>query len=315
MSPPRHRLEAHVATWAPSLGRLAQFVYHHTDVRNAAAILNGGWLYSRQQVAELGLGHVDAASAQVLANTSAAHKDFVRLYFYPKTPTQWNCEGIRPSTHLTDLKAHCPVPVFFLFDFVDLLGQDGVCFSNGNMAKAGVEWDDTEDFFDAIPFKWVYHRSSLHGLDRDTVVFHRNAEVLVPKQLSTSEIKTIRCRSHAERLTLLHLLNPEVRQELEARIKVAGALFYNRKWAFVESVTVTPTKVHLAIHPPEWCNDPIPVHVKYKTTYGSWVWRFANLDTALVLSMKGLPIEGTLTVKLAENLAFRDDISLSDEPY
>jgi hypothetical protein len=76
------------------------------------------------------------ASRKVIDGTDPAHLRFVRLYFRPKTPTQWHNEGIRAPSERTSLNAHCPIPVFFCFDLVGLLSEDNVWFSDGNIGSS-----------------------------------------------------------------------------------------------------------------------------------------------------------------------------------
>ncbi len=100
------------------------FVFHYTDIRNAARILQEGYLYSRKYLEDEDKSVVSSGSPSVLAGTNIAIKDCVRLYFRPKTPTQYYAEGIYPRATLSRSKfpeAHCPVPIFFLFDSAQVL--------------------------------------------------------------------------------------------------------------------------------------------------------------------------------------------------
>ena len=74
-----------------------RYAFHYTDLRNAVAILEDGYLYSRREAERLGRLHVSSGSATVLAGTADDIKACVRLYFRPQTPTQWYAEGIRSS--------------------------------------------------------------------------------------------------------------------------------------------------------------------------------------------------------------------------
>ena len=131
-------IERHIAIWTQCLGHLSwwpQFVYHFTDVRNAASILQSGSLYSRAEVMRLGLMQVDNASSEVVSQTRSERLKFARLYFRPRTPTQFRNEGIRPRGQ-QEMDAHCPVPVYFCFDALTTLAADDTLFSDGNMASA-----------------------------------------------------------------------------------------------------------------------------------------------------------------------------------
>jgi hypothetical protein len=137
----RGKLEAHVATWSSRIPStwLARFAYRFDDVTSAAEILNRGMVYSRKRAEELGCIVHDQASPQVIEGTPERHREFVRLYFRPKTPTQWHAEGIRPRPSITPMGAHCPVPVFLCFDFVETLAMDGTLFSR---RQHGRPWCD-----------------------------------------------------------------------------------------------------------------------------------------------------------------------------
>ncbi|WP_420629291.1 DarT ssDNA thymidine ADP-ribosyltransferase family protein [Candidatus Leptofilum sp.] len=97
--------------WWPS------FVFHYTDILNAAKILNSGAIFSRQEAEKRGVLSVSSGSSAVLAGTNPHVQSCVRFYFRPQTPTQFHVEGIRSDRVLSKSRypdAHCPVPVFFL---------------------------------------------------------------------------------------------------------------------------------------------------------------------------------------------------------
>ena len=71
-----------------------KFVFHYTDIRNAADILRDGYMYSRKHLEDEGKPIISSGSPTVLAGTDIAIKDCVRMYFRPKTPTQYYAEGI-----------------------------------------------------------------------------------------------------------------------------------------------------------------------------------------------------------------------------
>ena len=91
--------------------------------------------------------------------------------------------------------------------------------------------------FERLPFHLIYHSSPILATDPTSITYHRNAEVLVPRQLPLDSLKWIACRSEAEYETLLHLLPTSVRVQWIPRIGVWPnyQLFHNR-WSFVERV-------------------------------------------------------------------------------
>ena len=199
-------------------------------------------MLSRTQALALQQLHVDIASPEIIANTNQTWQDYVRLYFRPKTPTQYRNEGFRPITQQT-YHAQCPVPVYLIIDAMEILSKVGVLFTDGNVV-AGAQPTGNIDFFKAIPFETVYHSGPFDNSIPNRIVYHRNAEVLAPEQLSVSAIRYICCRSQAEYETLLELLPPRTQSQWEARILVRPDLnlFYGR-WSFVEQVEMTKESV------------------------------------------------------------------------
>ena len=112
------------------------YSFHFTDVRNASQILNMEKIVSRAKLEKMGGPPVDIASPEVIATTDGEIKDFVRLYFRPRTPTQFHMEGIRPKAEIWK-GCHCPVPVFFLFDSLKILTRDDSSLSEVNLAIFG----------------------------------------------------------------------------------------------------------------------------------------------------------------------------------
>jgi hypothetical protein len=235
----RPTLEAHVRRWARRLQArwIPRYVYHFTDVQNAAEILRSGELLSRHEANRRSVMRNDNAAPDVLENTPAAHTKFARLYFRPRTPTQFHNEGIRALDHRYH-GAHCPVPVFLAFDLVDTISIDHVAFSNGNMASGQVRFSDAEDFFGSLPFDLIYHDAPLAPEERSTIVFHRHAEVLVPNRLEIAPtLKWILCRSHAERETLLYLLG-DARGVWEQKVRVGDQKLFFADQVYVDTFEV-----------------------------------------------------------------------------
>jgi hypothetical protein len=161
LKPWKSEIEKHIAHWSKQLiGRewWPRFVYHYTDVQNAVNILKAGMLYSRTEATRRGLMVSDNALYSVIQQTKPTHLEFARFYFRPRTPTQFRNEGIRPPNRRWQPDplhppAHCPVPVFFCFDALSVIGRDDTEFSNGNMGSGGTQHAATLDFFKQIPFQ------------------------------------------------------------------------------------------------------------------------------------------------------------------
>ncbi len=140
-------------SWWPS------FVFHYTNLQNAASILNQGVLLSRAEALRQGLMITDNASRPVMGHTLDKWKDYVRLYFRPRTPTQIRNEGIRPPTQQY-LESHCPVPIFLLFDSVEVLTRQETRFSDGSLARAGAPPTSLQPISSNYPFQ---RSITIHG--------------------------------------------------------------------------------------------------------------------------------------------------------
>ena len=178
------RIESHLdslklASWmSPARQRWPNFVFFFADLPNALRILHEGKLVCRSQ-AQMA---VDTGSEAVLGLTADQWKDCVRLYFRPRTPTQHQIEGFRPSNQYGSLGKHTPVPIFFLFDAKDILTRKTTRFSKGNLSQNPPVGEDAA-FFESIPFEKVYHDSWMKEEEKTEIKFHRHAEIIVPREL------------------------------------------------------------------------------------------------------------------------------------
>lgn len=182
-----------------------QFAFHFTDVTNATRILETGFIYSRTEAKDLGLMQNDNASKQVIDMTQTAAKSCARFYFRPLTPTQFNNEGFKhPALRYDgDLNANVPVPVFFLFDLVELLSMPGVSFSEYGQSGHGYQLVHGSAEFARLSFEKIY---SDGPADPDSIRF-RHAEINHPNAFPTAKsLRHILCRNEIEKATLLQLL-------------------------------------------------------------------------------------------------------------
>lgn len=217
------------------------FIFHYSDVTNIASILNNGVLYSREQAIIKSLMSNDNASDVVIGSTDEELKKYVRCYFGAKTPTQFQNEGIKPRSKINN-NAHCPVPVFLLFDFVKLLALPETRFSSGSIAAVNAKiYDDITDL-EKLEFDNIYNRAPLPSDNsKGHIMYCRHAEVLVPDELVIENfLKYICVRSEAERETLLSLMNEDAQACYGAKIKVftKDGIFY-RDRLYVNKVTLS----------------------------------------------------------------------------
>lgn len=223
-------------------------LFRHEPLENAVKILRSGVLLSRREAADE--IERDIAPADIIGRTAAAHGS-VRLYFRPKSPTQYHIEGIRKPHELYQGR-HAPVLIIFVFRAEDILTQEGVQFSDGNMQSDDTMTGGTDAEFQTIPFGQVYHEGvfdpySALGAD---IVRRRCAEVLVPQRLRLQgHLQGVLCRSPAERATLLHFLG-EVADQWSDRIRVfAEPGLFESQYTYLDTVDVGPDGVAFTLNP------------------------------------------------------------------
>lgn len=238
-------------------------LFRHEPLENAALILKSGVLLSRRDAA----GKIvrDIAPTAIIGRRTVAH-DKVRLYFRPKSPTQFHMEGISRPTELYEGR-QAQALVILIFRAEDILTQRGVKFSDQNMQLYGTVQRSTDAEFRLIPFDSVYHEGVI--IDRQTaqgddIVHRRCAEVLLPSPLQLPDhLQGVLCRSPAERATLLHLLGNSANQWSERiRVFTEPGLFQNR-YAYLNTVDGGPDGVAFTIS---------PRHDGAAVTTTMWVW-------------------------------------------
>lgn len=219
-------------------------IFHFSDVNNIISILNSGKLYSRQKAIEKGLMKNDNADDDVMRKTEGQYKKYVRCYFGAKTPTQYNNEGIKPRNRIKD-NAHCPVPVFLLFDFVKLLSRDDTCFSGGNVAAQNADVYTNISSLNDLEFHHIYSRGPLPEEGRGHINYCRQAEVLIPDELDVYDyLKLVCVRTKAEKDTLLYSLGQEAKDKLKDKIVIfTNEGLFEKNELFIRDVQLVDNKV------------------------------------------------------------------------
>ncbi len=264
----RQYIKTHVDYWTDALTsqhrpyrkNWPSCLFHHAPLEGALAIMIDGNIRSRNDPQRQRTR--DVAASGVIENLRTAH-DRVRLYFRPRTPTQFHIEGIRKAS---DCKygpdAHAPILVMFVLDSARVLALPDVLFSDRNMQKLGSNSGDSEEFFSTIPFDKVFHEGGIAG--DYSIIEHRCAEVLPTSPLPLGEcLKGIWFRSEAERDTLLHLLG-ESRPRWERLCRVSEELkLFDKKYSFLNEIGLSTEGVSFRInHRPDLqpINLEIQVH-------------------------------------------------------
>jgi hypothetical protein len=264
-------------TWLSNRKWWPDYLYHFTDILNAVNILKCGSLYSRNKAVDQAFMITDNASPDVISHTQEAYKDYVRLYFRPKTPTQYNNEGFRPTLFPGYLKAHCPIPIMFLFSPIPILSADETLFTDGNIASPGVNISDEVSFFLSLSFEDIYHNSSLYGFDqqrKSSIIYHRQSEILIKNELPLSNLSQIFCRSQAEYETLRSLLPKKIWQKYSGKIGVDSKnSFFFAEWPFIQMVELQQKLITVLFNSPAVGPYNIKMEIRRNSDNQLFEWR------------------------------------------
>lgn len=262
----------------------------------------------------------DCASPEIIARTADKWKHYVRLYFRPRTPTQYDSEGFRPRDRYV-LGAHCPVPVVMLFDASEILTRADTEFSDGNLAANAATGRDAR-FLESIPFEHVYHDRRFEPPEKATIIFHRHAEVIVPNELDLSSLRFVGCRTQAEYETLLHLLRPDAKEKWAAKVGLgAKGNLHIRQWTFVEEVALTRERIRFQFNPSSKTPGPFRACVKIREDYtgNEYSWSsdpyFAKSTLGINLQTLRHPEGYTVRLDLDGQLAYTNHYEEGDIPF
>lgn len=235
-------------------------LFHFTDIKNAISIIENGKIYSRNKAIELGLMKNDNANDDVIFKTSDEHKQFVRLYFGPVTPTQKNNEGIKPKDKIVN-NAHCPIPIMFIFDFKKVFLLENMKFTDGNLATSPNIYNDIFDL-EKLNFHLIYHRTWFYPEDRDKIINARHSEVIVKDELNLeNNLRFILVRSNAEKEFLLYSLSDKQRKFYQNKLFVQPlAGVFTNDWLYVDKILVLYNQIDIYWHK---CNN-LQCYNKYK---------------------------------------------------
>lgn len=186
--------------WLGDRKAWVDYLFHFTHLENAVNIIESGFLCSRVELKRQNIAFSDSASSQVIQQTYPEFADQVRFYFRPLTPTTYHMEGFRPvGKRFHD--AHCPMPVYLLFDIREIISHNETGFSNGNLASEYSSLFTSADDFARLPFADIYHEGPPHYEEKRYITRTKQAEVIYPKKISLDHLKYIYCRSQAEKET------------------------------------------------------------------------------------------------------------------
>ena len=295
-------------------------LFRFEPVEAAVDILEGGKFLSRAEATRSGQLKFDSASPEIILSTYEHWKEYVRLYFRPRSPTQYSSEGFRSAGTYAH-GALCPMPIVFVLDAADILTRAETICSNGNLA-ASAETGSDASFLRKIPFETVYHDTWFDPFHRSTVIFHRQAEVIIPNTLDLSPVRYIGCRTQAEYETFLHLLSPKTRKYWAPKIGsgTKGNLHF-RKWNFVEQATLSQSQIVFQFNPS--CPDRGPFKMRLEITYKAagkrayWEKDYQIDDSVLKFNTSNLRIRGDYSIRFTIDgrIAYANDYSEESVPF
>lgn len=301
-----------------------KYLFHFADLVNAVSILKGQALYSRGGISRGKADWLDSASPDIIDQTKAELKDFVRFYFRPRTPTLYSNEGFRPKDRRMFGGAHCPIPIYLLFDFEALITREDSQFSYGSLARPDVPLYQTADAFTQFPFEWVYHDSRFAPEDKDRVIFHRHAEVVIPHKIDLQNLKQIWCRTPAEYETLYHLLPKPLRPLWRDKISIRRDVnLFNREWLHVERAQLSPAMLRFHLNPARNPMNRGPFDLRIKVvntqTREHFTWHQPDAAPKSVLSVDLRPMGDvqayTVRLYIDDHIAYAGQFSAEDAPF
>lgn len=314
---------AHIHRWRQTLTspvypyrrHWPECLFHHAPLENALSILKTGMLRSRNDPDNQ--RQRDIAAPEINQARDHAH-DLVRLYFRPKTPTQYHIEGIRKSGECQfGDQAHAPFLVMLVLDAHRILTLPDTQFSDRNMQLSSAVPGMTEDHFTTIPFDKVFHEGPTGG-DR-SIIGHRCAEVLPISPLNLDHcLRAVCFRSEPERDTFLNLLG-ENRQRWPNRFLVSDALkMFEKRFSFVQEIGLTREGVIFTLNP-RYDRQQVDILITVTDQGGRTVAQFHNA------SLSAAPPQGRwiynypfpdglymVRVEIENHLAYDAPISLAN---
>jgi len=220
------------------------YLYRHEPLQNALSILGRGSLLSRNDAVDASVIMTDIAPSEIIDHRSTAHTSG-RLYFRPRTPTQFHIEGIRKPEDYFQGK-HAGFLVMLMFDSECVLTQPTVRFSCGNMQSSQSVVRDGDVGFGELDFDGIYHDSAYPSSE---VKRNRCAEVLLPSPFSLEgALKYIAVRTDADVLTLKYLLEAKGLSKFSGMVRrsKSGGIFFNRYTA-VDFIDTSPGRINFQL--------------------------------------------------------------------
>lgn len=294
-------------------------LFHHAPLETALAIIEDGYLRARNDPKRQQLQ--DVAAEGIIENRQEAHGR-VRLYFRPKTPTQFHIEGIRKESECQyGSNTHAAILVMFVLSAKKVLMRPDTLFSNQNMQNNLALTGNNEQFFATIPFESVYHDGGING--DYSIIASRCAEVLPATPLPLLDVLSgIWFRSEPERDMFLYKLGQSAGQwrpycSVSEELKV-----FDKRFAFLTDIDLSTDGVSFRLnHRHDFQNVSIAIQVyneqkqlcanfrdddfrTYNKSGGRWIYK-AELQ----------PSNYLVKVQIENHPAFEGKIRLGDSLF
>lgn len=296
-----------------------RYCYHFTDEQNLATILRTGHLISRWDAQQTNSMVNENANPEVIAGTNEAIKQAVRLYFRPQTPTLNNNEGFRAESKYKQAK--CPFPVYLLFPLAQILALPDTKFSATSLAlHQEPHLLSGSQAFSELPFDLIYHDSAFGPDERNNIIHHRHAEIIVPHELPLTHLLYIMVRSVAEKETIINLLKFRHLEQYISKVRVdEDNLYFFKNWTYVDNVLMDDDHVNIQMHlgddayPVEWVDSDDPLVPENRKAYLDFNVRFQDATKKKFLVTGGghlVPERQLINLKSMDTSAYRMMIEL-----
>ena len=211
-----------------------------------------------------------------------------------------------------------------MFDALSILSRRDCLFTDGNLA-ADANPEQQVGKLQQLPFQLIYHDSWFAQSDRSTIIYHRNAEVLIPQRLELRSVRMILCRSQAEYDTLLNLLPLGVRNRWANKIGIVPELnLFHNKWTFVQQVELSNSAILFRFNPNTETPGPFDARVEIYERLAEggsnrYTWSNAQFlaSDVLDLDLSNLrnPQEYSVSLYLDGHIAFEGRYQGYDLPF
>ncbi len=324
------KIQEHIEHWRTELksvrneyrAKWPKYLFRHEPLQNAVKVIQSCQLLARQDAETI--AHIDIAAPNIVSSRKDAHS-FARLYFRPLNPTQYSVEGIRKFSDLYDKQnpqIHAPVIVMFLFSATSVLSVEGTHFSKGNMQGINTEYGTTQDFFNSIPFEYVFHEGpfDVKSVEGSKILKARCAEVLVESPLRLeNHLLGIRCRSEAEKNTLLYLCGSQISPALRAKIKVYSEVgLFQSNFSYIKTVDLTSQGVKFTLNPRRDSQE-VTIKLEIRSTNGKLICNVkpTSIDPAKTQRLTRAISDGTylISIWVEDHLAYQAVSSVDSFPF